>query len=145
MLRSSQNPSPSHRYPSTGVYPPASVGVFFLSWVSSRHHLWHSQRDVQSLFKLQTPLASLQESAKTPPRLTDDLRIWCFLANSGLSFSVQEAVKGDILKWDFAEKFALDTSILTALFEEIPQGKHRLDRQGRRLDREGRRLDGTVR
>ena len=33
-------------------------------------------------------------------------------------------------KWDFALKFALDTSILTALSEAIPQGKHRLDRAG---------------
>ena len=33
-------------------------------------------------------------------------------------------------KWDFALKFALDTSILIALSKEIPQGKHRLDRQG---------------
>ena len=30
----------------------------------------------------------------------------------------------------FALKFALDTSILTALSKEIPQGKHRLDGQG---------------
>ena len=33
-------------------------------------------------------------------------------------------------KWDFALQFALETSILTALFKETPQWKHRLDRQG---------------
>ena len=60
---------------------------------------------------------------------------------------IQEALKGDILKgdiwkWDFALQlalengiwlclqFALDTSILTALSKEIPQGRHSLDRQG---------------
>ena len=32
-------------------------------------------------------------------------------------------------KWDFALKFALDTSTLTALSKGIPQGKHRLDRK----------------
>ena len=30
---------------------------------------------------------------------------------------------------DFELKFALDTSILTALRKAIPQGKHRLDRE----------------
>ena len=33
-------------------------------------------------------------------------------------------------KWDFALQLALDTSILTALSEEIPQGMRRLDRKG---------------
>ena len=31
-------------------------------------------------------------------------------------------------KWNFALKFALDTSVLTALSKGIPQGKHRLDK-----------------
>ena len=53
----------------------------------------------------------------------------------------QEALKGGHLKmgfrsevrtrkWDFALQFALDTSILTALSKEIPQGRRRLDREG---------------
>ena len=33
-------------------------------------------------------------------------------------------------KWDFALQFALDTSILTALFKGIPQGRRHLDREG---------------
>ena len=39
-------------------------------------------------------------------------------------------LKGGHLKMDFALMFALDTSILTALSKKIPQGTHRLDRQG---------------
>ena len=31
---------------------------------------------------------------------------------------------------DFALKFALDTSVLTALSKAVPQGKRRLDREG---------------
>ena len=46
----------------------------------------------------------------------------------------QEALEGDILigdigKWDFAVKFALDMSILTAPFKAIPQGQHHLGRK----------------
>ena len=39
-------------------------------------------------------------------------------------------IKGDIWEWDFAMEFALDTSILTAVSEAIPQGKP--SRQGKR-------------
>ena len=33
-------------------------------------------------------------------------------------------------KWDFALQFALDTSVLLAVSEGIPQGRRRLDREG---------------
>ena len=32
-------------------------------------------------------------------------------------------------KWDFAVRFALDMSLLTALSKSVPQGKRRLDRE----------------
>ena len=41
---------------------------------------------------------------------------------------LQEALKGDILKWAFAVKFALHMSILTAVSRQF-HGKRRLDRE----------------
>ena len=92
---------------------PIFEGFFMLCFVLERG-LWNS------------PVSPATVNEENPPPPTEKMRVGqteCVDTQNPYDASKGHISKGDMWKWDFNVRFALDMSILPALSKAIPQGK----------------------